>query len=130
MALRFMILPVLAASLAFVTNSGPAHAQSCPSQMLDPIEIEQAINASSSCSSAFRILEACQRGSSGDVRIARKVVAKCEAQFSAELTSAQRSQYLSEKQACVRKHAGKQGVEFQSFSGFCEAELALKYSRR
>lgn len=127
--MRLRCIAALAVSLVGVAAT-PASAQSCPSEVLDPIEIERAINAASSCSAAFGIFEACQRGSSGDVRVARKVVGKCEAQFSAELTSAQRSQYLSEKQACARKYAGRQGVEFQSFSGFCEAELALRYSRR
>lgn len=123
-------LLIVLALMCSAFSRGAVAADSCPSPVLDPIEVEEAINAAPSCAAAYAIFEACQRGSSGDVRIARNVVAKCEVLFSAKLTSAQRSQYLSDKQTCVRKHAGKQGAEFQSFSGFCEAEVALKYSLR
>jgi hypothetical protein len=123
-------LPIVALALAILQSLAvAAHAQRCPSPVLDPVEIEEHIAKAPTCRAAYRVLEACQRGSSGDVRVARQVVAKCEATFLPRLTTAEAGRYSREKAECRGKHAGRQGAEFSSFSTFCEAEAALRYAR-
>ncbi len=109
--------------------STDALAQRCPSPVLDPVEIADLIEQATSCRAAYRVLEACQRGSSGDVRVARQVVEKCEATFLSRLSSAEAGRYAREKAECNARHAGKQGAEFSSFSSFCEAQTAVRYAR-
>jgi len=55
---------------------------------------------------------------------------KCEADFLAKLKPPQKHIYERALQACLRKYEHESGTMYVSFSAFCSAEVAQRYSQR
>jgi hypothetical protein len=130
---RFASIALSALSLTLLASSGlvaPAHASICQGKSLSLDETVDVIKATPTCDASLKLAQDCAYGASGDVSLAGAVREKCEADFLAKLKPPQKKTYQREQQACLRKYAHKSGTMYVSFSAFCSAELAQRYSQR
>ncbi|MDN5006050.1 hypothetical protein ACFQZO_34925 [Bradyrhizobium sp. GCM10027634] len=125
---------VLAASLAaaaiVLSVAGPARAMVCMDTSMTLDEVVDAISAQKSCESAMKVFKDCELTASGDVQLGAAVEKKCEADFKPGLSAAQTQAYKREMHACDIKYRNKSGTMYLSFTAFCRAEVAQRYSER
>ena len=120
------------AVLAIMSSIGaaPALAAECLDTSMKQDEIIAAINAAPGCDRAMKIFQDCEYGASGDVLLGAAVETKCESDFMSRLTAARKKTYSREKGVCDRKYANESGTMYRSFTAFCRAETAQRYSRQ
>jgi hypothetical protein len=119
---------VLAAVLSIAAT--PARAMICMDQSMTLDEVAAAISSQKSCASAMKVFRDCQLTASGDVELGAAVEQTCEADFKPGLSAAQAQAYKREMHACDVKYRNKSGTMYQSFTAFCRAEVAQRYSQR
>ncbi len=113
---------------AFMVLSSAVLAEECPA--LDLEEQAEFLSKAPSCDQAMKRFEACQRGSSGDLRLGEVVIKTCEGAFLSKLSKPDRSAYDRKIKACWHKYAKKSGTMYRSFEAFCAAQVAQNYARR
>ena len=120
------------AVLAIVGSAAgaPAFAAVCMDKSMTQDEIIAAINAAPGCDQAMKIFEDCEYGASGDILLGAAVEKKCEADFMSRLKAATKKAYQHEMGVCDRKYANEDGTMYRSFTAFCRAEIAQRYSRQ
>jgi len=120
------------AVLAIVVSAAgaPAFAAVCMDKSMTQDEIIAAIDAAAGCDQAMKIFEDCEYGASGDVLLGAAVEKKCEADFMPRLTAATKRTYQHQMGVCDRKYAKEDGTMYRSFTAFCRAEIAQRYSRQ
>ena len=104
--------------------------EECPAKSTQFDDIVVALNEAPSCDRAMKIFEACEFGASGDVGLGAVVEKKCEGDFLARLKDPQKHLYQREMRVCDRKYRNESGTMYLSFTAFCRAEVAQRYSRR
>jgi hypothetical protein len=121
-----------AAVLAVILSlgGGPALAAVCLDKSMARDEIVDAINASPGCERAMKLFRDCEFGSSGDVQLGAAVEKKCEGDFLGHLKAPQKRAYQREMGVCDRKYRNESGTMYLSFTAFCRAEVAQRYSQR
>ena len=128
-----IVLSLAVGSLAMVTSPGlvaPAHASICQGKSLSLDETVAVIKAEPTCDASMKLFQDCSYGASGDVSLGTAVREKCEADFLPKLSVPQKQIYQRGQQACLRKYAHETGTMYVSWSAFCGAELAQRYSQR
>ena len=118
----------LAAILSLAAAS--ARAEDCPAKTRMMDDIIAALNEAPSCNRAMKIFEACEFGTSGDIRFGAVVEKKCERDFLAGLKGPQKLLYRGEMRVCDRKYRNEEGTMYRSFTAYCRADVARRYSRR
>jgi hypothetical protein len=121
-----------AAVLAVILSlgGGPAQAAVCLDKSMTRDEIVDAINATPGCERAMKLFQGCEFGSSGDVQLGAAVEKKCEGDFLSRLKAPQERAYQHEMGVCDRKYRNESGTMYLSFTAFCRAEVAQRYSQR
>jgi hypothetical protein len=107
-----------------------AVAEDCPAKSTQMDDIIAAINAAPGCDRAMTIFEACEFGTSGDVQFGAAVEKKCEGDFLGQLAVPKKQAYMREMRVCDRKYRNESGTMYLSFTAFCRAEVAQRYSQR
>jgi hypothetical protein len=127
-----MRLGSVVAGLALVhaLGSGPALAAVCLHKSMTLDEIVDTIKAAHGCDRAMKVFAACELVASGDVDLGAAVEKKCEGNFLARLQAPQKIAYRREMRACDRKYRNESGTMYLSFTAFCRAMVAQRYSRR
>jgi len=125
----------LAASFAAVAivlsvTVTPARAMVCMDTSMTLDEVVEAISSQKGCESAMKVFKDCELTASGDVQLGAAVEKKCEADFKPGLSAAQTQAYKGEMHACDIKYRNKSGTMYLSFTAFCRAEVAQRYSQR
>jgi hypothetical protein len=120
-------LAVLAVALVLAAS---ARAEDCPAESTQMGDIIAALNAARSCDAAMKVFQACEYGASGDVQFGEVVEKKCESNFLAKLQAKQKAAYQREMGVCDRKYRNQSGTMYISFTAFCRAEVAQRYSRQ
>ena len=120
------------AALAIVVSvaATPARAMVCMDKSMTLDEVADTISAQKSCESAMKVFRDCELTASGDVELGAAVEKKCEADFKPGLDATERQAYNREMRACDRKYRNKSGTMCLSFTAFCRAEVAQRYSQR
>jgi hypothetical protein len=120
------------ASLAVVLSLAvaSARAEDCPAKSTMFEDIVVALNKAPSCDRAMKVFEACEFGTSGDVHFGAIVEKKCEGDFLTRLNAPQRRVYQHQMRVCDRKYRNESGTMYLSFTAFCRAEVAQRYSHR
>jgi hypothetical protein len=120
------------AALAIVLSVAvhPARAMVCMDKSMTLDEVADTISAQKSCESAMKVFRDCELTASGDVELGAAVEKKCEADFKPGLNTAQNQAYKREMHACDIKYRNKSGTMYLSFTAFCRAEVAQRYSQR
>ena len=111
-------------------SASPAIAAVCLGKSMTLDETIDAINATPGCERAMKLFEDCEYGTSGDIHLGAAVEKKCERDFLARLKQRQKRLYLSEMRVCDGKYRNEEGTMYRSFTAFCRAEVAQRYSRR
>jgi hypothetical protein len=128
-AMRFgPSVAILAVILSF--SAAPALAAVCLHRSMTMDEIVDAITATRGCERAMKLFEACEFGTSGDIHLGAAVEKKCEADFLKRLTAPQKLNYRHQMGVCDDKYRNESGTMYRSFTAFCRAEVAQRYSRR
>jgi hypothetical protein len=119
------------AVLAVVLSLGatPALAAVCLAKSMTLDEIVDVIGASPGCERAMKLFEACEFGTGGDVRLGAAVEKKCEGDFLNRLKAPQKRAYQREMRVCDQKYRNESSTMYLSFTAFCRAEVAQRYSR-
>jgi hypothetical protein len=121
-------LAVLA--IAFSLPGSPAHAVVCMDKSMTLEEVAQTIGAQASCERAMKVFQDCALTASGDVDLGAAVEKKCEADFMPGLKGAQKHAYQRQMRACDAKYRNKSGTMYLSFTAFCRAEVAQRFSQK
>jgi hypothetical protein len=121
-------LAVLA--IAFSLPGGPAHAMVCMGKSMTLEEVAQTISAQASCERAMKVFQDCELTASGDVDLGAAVEKKCEADFMPGLKGAQKRAYQRQMRACDNKYRNKSSTMYLSFTAFCRAEVAQRFSQK
>jgi hypothetical protein len=121
----------LAVSIAVgLAGDGKSCARSCPAKSSAMEDVVAALNEAPGCDRAMKVFERCEFGTSGDIRLGAVVEQKCEREFLTRLKAPQRKAYIREMQICDRKYQNESGTMYRSFTAFCRAEVAQRYSHR
>ena len=121
-------LAVLAVVLS--ATAQPARAMVCMDTSMTLDEVVGTISSQKGCDSAMKVFKDCELTASGDVQLGAAVEKKCEADFKPGLSAAQSQAYKGEMHACDIKYRNKSGTMYISFTAFCRAEVAQRYSQR
>ena len=104
--------------------------EDCPAKSASFEDIVVALDEAPSCDRAMKVFEACEYGASGDVQFGAVVEKKCEGDFFARLKDPQRHVYQREMRVCDRKYRNESGTMYLSFTAFCRAIVAQRYSHK
>ena len=118
------------AAVLLTVGTAQAATEACPAKSTEMDDIIAALNAAPSCDRAMKLFRACEYGASGDVQFGEAVEKKCEGDFLARLKPPQKAAYQRGMRTCDRKYRNKSGTMYLSFTAFCRAEVAQRYSRR
>ena len=110
--------------------AAPAYAAVCLDKSMTIDEIAEAINKTPACERAMKLAQDCALGSGGDTQLGAAVEKKCESDFLSTLKPPQKAAYARELGVCDRKYRNQSGTMYVSFTAFCRAEVAQRYSRR
>jgi hypothetical protein len=119
-----------ALAVVLALGTADAFAEDCPAKSTSMDHIVAALNGVSGCDAAMKVFEACEYGASGDVDFGAVVEKKCEADFLSRLKAPEKMSYQREMRICDRKYRNESGTMYLSFTAFCRAEVAQRYSRR
>lgn len=108
----------------------PVRAIVCMDKSMTLDEVADTISAQNGCESAMKVFRDCELTASGDVELGAAVEKKCEADFKSGLNAAQTQAYKREMRVCDGKYRNKSGTMYLSFTAFCRAEVAQRYSQR
>lgn len=125
---RVVLLAVMAVVLSVAGH--PARAMVCMDKSMTLDEVADTIGAQKGCESAMKVFRDCELTASGDVELGAAVEKKCEADFKSGLNAAERQAYKREMRVCDIKYRNKSGTMYLSFTAFCRAEVAQRYSQR
>ena len=117
------------AALILSLGASPAVAAVCLDKSMTIDEIVEAINATAGCEPAMKLATECQLGTGGDTQLGAAVEKKCEADFLGKADAAKKQAYKRELGVCDRKYRNKSGTMYISFTAFCRAEVAQRYSQ-
>ena len=111
---------------------GPARAATmeCPAKSRSMDDIIASLKAAKGCDAAMKVFEACEYTASGDVQFGEVVEKKCEADFLGKADAAKKQAYKRELGVCDRKYRNQSGTMYISFTAFCRAEVAQRYSQQ
>jgi hypothetical protein len=108
----------------------PAFAAVCLDKSMTIDEIVEAINTTAGCEPAMKLAADCQLGTGGDTQLGAAVEKKCEADFLDKAKAVKKLAYKRDLAVCDRKYRNKSGTMYISFTAFCRAEVAQRYSRQ
>ena len=118
--------------VALILTLGAAQAatEKCPAKSTQMDDVIAALNEIPACDRAMKVFAACAYGASGDVQFGAVVEKKCEGDFLARLKAPQKLAYQREMRVCDRKYRNESGTMYLSFTAFCRAEVARRYSHQ
>ncbi|SED58139.1 hypothetical protein [Bradyrhizobium erythrophlei] len=117
-------------AVLFMLATAQAATEECPAKSTQMDDIIAVLEKAPSCNRAMKIFEACEYGASGDVQFGDVVEKKCEADFLSGLKGAPKRAYQHEMQVCDRKYRNESGTMYISFTAFCRAQVAQRYSQK
>ena len=120
----------LVIGLLLFLGPAPAATMQCPAKSTQMDDIIASLKAAKSCDAAMNVFEACEYGASGDVQFGEVVEKKCEADFLDKANASKKQAYKRELGVCDRKYRNESGTMYRSFTAFCRAEVAQRYSHQ
>ena len=117
-------------TLILTLGAVQAATEECPAKSTQMDDVIAALNETPACDRAMKVFQACAYGASGDVQFGAVVEKKCEGDFLARLKAPQKQAYQREMRVCDRKYRNESGTMYLSFTAFCRAEVARRYSHQ
>lgn len=121
---------ILTLALVLLAGAARATTSECPAKTTAMDDIIEVLNKAPTCERAMKLFEACEYSASGDAQFGAVVEKKCEADFLDHLKAPRKLTYQRELRVCDRKYQNEQGTMYVSFTAFCRAEVAQRYSRQ
>jgi hypothetical protein len=90
--------------------------------------VTTAINTEFSCEGAYRLLEQCQLGSSGDNALSDIVLKKCEPRFLPKATPAIKASYDKARAKCTKIAEKNEGSMYQGQAAVCLARTGRDFA--
>jgi hypothetical protein len=118
-----LVSPALAAEQCPITDAAIAQAGGYANA------VEAAVSAAPDCERAFKVLDACQLGSSGDVALSDIVRGKCEPLFIGKAGPGVLKAYKKKQAGCARI-VKKEGTMYLGLAAVCEARAARNFARK
>jgi uncharacterized lipoprotein YajG len=97
----------------------------CP---VDPEDRLAAVQKAPTCEAANKLNDACSEATGADTEPSQAVIDKCERDFINKISGRQSASYKREKWRCQQKYSGERGSMYASFTMYCLAHVAKKYS--
>ena len=117
-------------NLILTLGAAQAATEQCPAKSTQMDDVIAALNETLACDRAMKVFAACAYGASGDVQFGAVVEKKCEGEFLARLKAPEKQAYQREMRVCDRKYRNESGTMYLSFTAFCRAEVAQRYSHQ
>ena len=117
-------------AILLALSAAPAEASICQGKSMSLDETVDAIKATRGCERAMKLFVDCAYTASGDIDLGAAVEKKCERDFLGHLGRPRKRAYQREMGVCDRKYRNEDGTMYLSFTAFCRAEVAQRYSRR
>lgn len=92
--------------------------------------VTAAMNTEFSCEGAYRILELCQLGSSGDNALSGIVLSKCEPRFLPKAVAATKAAYEKARAKCNKIAEKNEGSMYQGQAAVCIARSGRDFARK
>jgi hypothetical protein len=92
--------------------------------------VTAAVNSAFGCEGAYRTLELCQLGSSGDNALSDIVLAKCEPRFLPRATLATKTAYDKARGKCNAIAIKNEGSMYQGQAAVCLARTGRDFARK
>lgn len=92
--------------------------------------VTAALQTEFSCEGAYRTLELCQLGSSGDNALSTIVLSKCEPRFLPKALPATKAAYDKARAKCSRIAEKKDGSLYQGQAAVCMARTGRDFARK
>jgi hypothetical protein len=127
MTFRYAVAGVV---LVLSLGSAQAASEQCPAKTTQMDDVIAALNEAPGCDRAMKVFEACEYGASGDVQFGAVVEKKCEGDFAGRLKAPRQLTYRREMRLCDRKYRKESGTMYRSFTAFCRAQVAQRYSQQ
>ena len=131
------ILMLTLLSAAIITASPALAAEQCPINDAAIAQagsfanaVEAVISAAPDCERAFKALDACQLGSSGDVALAGIVRGKCEPLFIDKAGPGMLQAYRRKQAGCAQIAKTNEGTMYLGLAAVCEARAARNFARK
>ena len=86
------------------------------------------VEAAPSCTRANAVNDRCSEATGADTIPSQAVIDKCEKDFIGKASRARLAAYAREKARCQRKYAHQSGTMYVSFTMYCLAHAAAKFS--
>jgi hypothetical protein len=116
--------------LGLSLSAAQAAQMECPAKSTQMDDIIASLNAAKGCDATMKVFEACEYVASGDVQFGEVVEKKCEADFLGKADAAKKQAYRRALGVCDRKYRNQSGTMYISFTAFCRAEVAQRYSQQ
>jgi hypothetical protein len=134
----FTKMPTVLALVVTISSGGPAIAiEKCPVNDTDSEKagsymkaVGAAVRNAPNCGRAYRMLEACQLGSTADNALADTVKSKCEPMFMDKADAAIKKAYERAQVRCNKIAERNSGTMYQSFAAVCQAGAARDFARK
>ena len=104
--------------------------EDCPAKSWAMDDIIAALNDSPGCDRAMKIFEDCEYVASGDVQFGAVVEKKCEADFLSRLKASEMRAYRRKMRVCDHKYDNQSGTMYRSWTAYCRAAVAQRYSQK
>jgi hypothetical protein len=130
-AFSVLFLPLTIVSPpAFATDQCPINEAAITQAGSYALAAEAAVKAASGCEGSYKMLSACQIGSSGDVALAGIVRARCEPLFMGKANRGMKAAYRKKLTGCARIAKRHEGTMYLGLAAVCEARAARNFARK
>lgn len=92
--------------------------------------VEAAVKAAPDCERSYKVLDACQLGSSGDNALAEIVRGKCEPLFQDKASPATKAAYKNKRIRCNRIAKNNEGTMYLGLAAVCQAKAARDFANK
>lgn len=125
-----LIVSVIAVSPAFSAEQCPINDAAITQAGSYVAAVEAAVNAAPDCERAYKTLEICQLGSSGDNALSDIVRKKCEPLFLGKANRSVKAAYKKKLTGCERIAKQNEGTMYFGLAAVCQARAARDFARK
>jgi hypothetical protein len=129
-SLVLLIAAIIAATPAAAAEQCPIDDAAIAQAGGYALAVEAAVSAAPDCERAFRMLEACQLGSSGDVALSAIVRSKCEPLFLGKANPGMKAAYRKKRAGCAKIAKANEGTMYLGLVAVCEARASRNFARK
>ncbi len=132
-ALLFLVVPLVAMtaiSPVFAADQCPINDAAITQVGSYVAAVEAAVSAAPDCERAYKTLDACQLGSSGDNALSEIVRAKCEPLFIHKAGPGALKAYKRKQAGCAQIAKKNEGTMYLGLAAVCQARAARDFARK